>query len=267
MPQAQLPALGYGTYDIFDPGELVNAIEVGYRLIDTAQWYENEDVVGQGIADSPLDRDEITVASKVVPANLAHDDVLETTADSLDRLGVDTIDVQYVHWPTNAYDPQTTLSAFDRLVDEGKIGNIGVSNFTPELLEEARELTENPILANQVEMHPLLQQDELVDYVADHGMVLVAYAPLAQGKVFDVPELTAIADEHDANEAQISLAWLMEKDVVPIPKASGDHIKNNYEALDIDLDEEDMRRIDGIEDEVRVVHPDDETRVDSIPWE
>jgi len=141
-----------------------------------------------------------------------------------------------------------------------------VSNFTPELLDEAMGLTENPILANQVEMHPLLQQEELQSYAAQHDITLVGYAPLAQGKVFDVPEVTKVAEKHGANEAQVSLAWLMERNVVPIPKASGNHIQNNYESLELDLDAEDIGRIDSIEDEVRVVHPDDEEKVDSNPW-
>lgn len=266
MQRKQLPPIGFGTYDIFEPSEIVGAIDIGYRLIDTAEWYDNEDVVGQALSESPVDREEIVLESKVLPDNLAGKDVIRSTEESLDRLNVETIDIHYIHWPTNAYDPADTLAAFDQLVDENKIRHIGVSNFTPELLDEAMELTENPILANQVEMHPLLQQEELQSYAAQEDITLVGYAPLAQGKVFDVPEVTEVAEKHGANEAQVSLAWLMEKNVVPIPKASGDHIQDNYEALELDLDAEDIGCIDSIEDEVRVVHPDDEEKVDSNPW-
>ncbi|WP_435335820.1 aldo/keto reductase [Haloarchaeobius sp. TZWWS8] len=267
MTADDIPRLGFGTVGVTDPATIETALDIGYRHIDTAQWYENEDVVGQGIAQAPVPRDEVTVATKVLPENLGADDVHRTTDESLERLGLDSIDVLYVHWPTNAYDPEATLGAFDELYDAGKIRGVGLSNFTPALLDDAREILDAPVLATQVEMHPLLHQEELVEYVQQAGMQLVAYSPLAQGQVFDEPVLQEIAAAHDVSVAQVSLAWLFSKDdVAAIPKASGDHIADNYAALDLELTDDDIARIDAIDREVRTVDPDDEEKVDRTPW-
>ncbi|WP_435361900.1 aldo/keto reductase [Haloarchaeobius sp. DFWS5] len=267
MPAAPLPRLGFGTYDVSDPATIETALDIGYRHLDTAQWYDNEEVVGTGLERSDVAREDVTVATKVLPANLAADDVLRTTEESLDRLGVDTIDLLYVHWPTNAYDPEATLGAFDQFYDDGKIRHVGLSNFTPALLDEASDLLDAPILATQVEMHPLLQQRELVEYVQREDMYLVAYSPLAQGEVFGEPVLQDIAETHGVSVAQVSLAWLFSKDnVAAIPKASGDHIRDNYETHSLALTDDDLARIDDIDREVRTVNPSEESRVDSTPW-
>jgi len=267
MPHTTLPKLGSGTVGVTDPATVETALEIGYRHVDTAQWYENETVVGQGLTRSDVPREEVTVATKVLPENLGADDVRRSTKESLDRLGLDAVDVLYVHWPTNAYDPEETLGAFDELHREGKIATVGLSNFTPELLDEAREISNAPILATQVEMHPLCPQRELVEYTQAADMSLVAYSPLAQGRVFDEPVLAAIAEERDVSVARVSLAWLFShENVAAIPKASGDHIRDNYEALSLDLSDEEIARIDAIDREVRTVNPENEDEVDSTPW-
>jgi 2,5-diketo-D-gluconate reductase B len=261
-----IPKLGLGTWQNTDGDECANsvayALDLGYEHVDTAQAYGNEEDVGEGIANSEVDREDFFLATKVWIDNLEHDDVLETTQKSLDKLGTEYVDLLYIHWPAREYDPEETLAAFDKLYDEGKIKHVGVSNFEPEHLEEAKELLDAPIYANQVEMHPLLQQDELVEYAQENDITLVAYSPLARGEVFDVPELTEIADKHDASEAQVSLAWLMQKDnVVAIPKATGeDHIEDNYGALTLELDDEDIEKIDNIGTKERQVDP------DFAPW-
>ncbi|GKZ14233.1 aldo/keto reductase [Haladaptatus sp. T7] len=257
-----IPKLGLGTWENTDSDECAHsvayALDLGYEHVDTAQIYGNEEDVGRGIADSSVDREDFFLATKVWIDNLAHDDVLETTEKSLDKLGTDYVDLLYVHWPAREYDPEETLAAFDELYDEGKIKHVGLSNFEPEHLEEAKEILDAPIYANQVEMHPLLQQDELVEYAQENDITLVAYSPLARGNVFNVPELTDIAEKHETSEAQVSLAWLMSKDnVVAIPKATGeDHIEDNYDALTLELDDEDIEKIDNIEREERQVDPD-----------
>jgi 2,5-diketo-D-gluconate reductase B len=267
MPQYELPNLGFGTVGVTDPSTIVTALEAGYRHVDTAQWYENEDVVGRGIERSAVPREDVTVATKVLPENLGAEDVRRTAAESLDRLGVETVDLLYVHWPTNAYDPEETLGAFDELYDEGTIRGVGLSNFTPTLLDEARELLTAPLVAHQVEMHPFLPQTELRAYARRHDHYLVAYSPLAQGEVFGDPVLQAIADEHGVSIARVALAWLFEKEnVCAIPKASGNHIQDNYGSLTLELSEEECRRIDGIEEEFRTVDPAEEEKVDRTPW-
>jgi 2,5-diketo-D-gluconate reductase B len=258
---AEMPMLGLGTWENEDHDQCAEsvktALEMGYRHIDTAQAYRNEDAVGEGIAAADVDREDIFLATKVWISNLSHDEVLDSTRDSLDQLGVDYVDLLYVHWPAGEYDPEGTLSAFDGLYDEGTIRNIGVSNFEPAHLDEAQERLDAPVFANQIEIHPFLQQAELREYAADNDIELVAYSPLARGEVMDDPTLGEIADKHGVSEAQVSLAWLREKGVTAIPKATGEaHIRDNLESVALELDEEDVAAIDDIETVDRQVHPD-----------
>jgi len=260
-----MPALGLGTWQNEDPEQCAEsvetALETGYRHVDTAQAYGNEDAVGRGIERADVDREEIFLATKVWIVNLAHDDVLETAEKSLERLGVDSVDLLYVHWPARAYDPEETLAAFDELYDEGKIDRVGVSNFEPEGVDEAIDLLDAPLFANQVELHPFLPQDELREHCADRDVEMVAYSPLARGEVFGDPTLGDIAEKHGVSEAQVSLAWLREKGVTAIPKAtSAGHIRDNWGSLDLDLDPEDVDRIDAIDRRDRRVDP------DFAPW-
>ncbi|WP_433631373.1 aldo/keto reductase [Halomicrococcus sp. NG-SE-24] len=262
----ELPRIGLGTYDNIDPEQCADvvaaALEMGYRHVDTAQEYDNEAYVGEGIAQAGVDREDVFLATKVWDDNLAHDDVLASTDESLDRLGVDAVDLLYVHWPRDTYDAEDTLPAFDELYDEGTIDHVGVSNFTPDQLDTARETLDAPIFAHQVEMHPLLQQEELQEYAREHDHWLVAYSPVARGKVTEVDEIREVAEKHDTTPYQVSLAWLAAKEnVAAIPKTSSEeHLQDNFEAREIDLDDEDVAAIDGIEREERIVDPDD------APW-
>jgi diketogulonate reductase-like aldo/keto reductase len=256
-----MPMLGLGTWQNDDGDQCAEsvrtALEAGYRHIDTAQAYRNEDAVGEGIAAADVPREDVFLATKVWIDNLSYDDVLQTTEDSLDRLGVDYVDLLYVHWPARAYDAEETLGAFAELLNEGRIERIGVSNFEPEHLDTATDVLGEQPFANQVEMHPLLQQPELRRYCEEHGIELVAYSPLARGEVFDVPELTEIAEAHGVTEAQVSLAWLREKGVTAIPKAtSEDHIADNWASLELSLDESEIDAIDAIDRTDRRVDPD-----------
>jgi diketogulonate reductase-like aldo/keto reductase len=256
-----MPHLGIGTWQNTDPAQCADsvqtALEMGYRHVDTAQAYDNEAAVGDGIASAAVDRDDIFLATKVWIDSLAAEDVLETTAASLDRLGVDAVDLLYIHWAARTYDPAETLAAFETLRDRGDIRHIGVSNFEPEHLDSAREVLDAPIFANQVEMHPLLPQQELREYADRHNINLVAYSPLARGEVFGVETLADIAADHGVSEAQVSLAWLREKGVTPIPKATGrDHIADNWASLDLELSSDEIEAIDAIERRERFVDPD-----------
>src|SRR5699024_3024393 len=255
-----MPAFGIGTWENEDPDECTEsvrtALDMGYRHVDTAQAYGNEESVGEGIERADVAREGVFLATKVWKANLAHDDVIDTTHDSIDKLGVDSLDLLCTHWPAGEYEAEDPLPAFAELKDEGTIDRIGVSNFEPEHLDEAREVLDEPIFANQVEMNPLLPQQELREYCDDHDIELVAYSPLARGTVFEIDELTEIAEEHDASAAQVSLAWLREKGVTVIPKATSEaHIRDNWESLDLELDDEDIETIDDIDRTERQVEP------------
>ncbi len=262
VPRASgMPMLGLGTWQNDDAETCATsvgtALEAGYRHVDTAQAYGNEAAVGDGIAAADVDREDIFLATKVWNSNLAGEDVLSSTEDSLDALGVDAVDLLYVHWPAGAYDPEDTLAAFDELYSEGLIHNVGVSNFEPHHVEKAMDVLDAPLFANQVEMHPFLQQEELRAHAAEHGYELVAYSPLARGEVFESDVLTDIADAHDASAAQVSLAWLREKGVTAIPKATGEaHIADNWASVGLDLSDEEVARIDDIERTDRRVDPD-----------
>ena len=257
----EMPMLGLGTWKNSDPTacaeSVATALETGYRHIDTAQVYNNEAAVGNGIEQAVVDREEVFLATKIWIDNLAYDNVLETAEASLDRLGVDSVDLLYVHWPSRTYDAEETLAAFNRLFEQGKIDRIGVSNFEPPQIAEAIALSDAPIFANQIEIHPLLQQEELREVCADHDIELVAYSPLARGAVFDVPEIASIADDHGVSPAQISLAWLRHHGVTAIPKATGaEHIRDNWASLSVSLSDAEIKTIDNIETTDRRVDPD-----------
>jgi 2,5-diketo-D-gluconate reductase B len=261
-PQADgMPMLGLGTWQNDDYDQCVEsvrtALETGYRHVDTAQLYKNEAAVGEGIAVADVDREDVFLATKVWASRLSYDGVLESTERSLGKLGTDYLDLLYVHWPAREYDPEESLAAFDELYDEGRIRKVGVSNFEPDHVDRAREVLDAPVFANQVEMHPLLPQRELREYAERTDLDLVAYSPLARGEVFDVPTLSEIADGHGVSEAQVSLAWLREKSVTAIPKATGEaHIRDNWASLALELTEAEIERIDDIDRQERQIHPD-----------
>ncbi|MFC7186455.1 aldo/keto reductase [Halorubrum yunnanense] len=251
--------LGYGTYKLAGGEECVggvaHAVETGYRHVDTAQGYDNEASVGTGIDRADVDREDVFVATKLSTENLSYDDATATARVSRDRLGVDSIDLLYVHWPIDTYDPEETLPALDGLVDEGVVDRIGLSNFRPDQLETAIDRLDHDVFAHQVECHPLLQQAELRELAVEHGHYLVGYSPIARNRVADVDVLREIAARHGASPAQVSLAWLLSKErVAPIPKAASfDHVEENWAARDLDLDPEDVERIDALERSERVV--------------
>jgi len=268
VPIDDLPRLGLGTYSDANREQWVEnvktALTAGFRHVDTAQVYGNEQYVGEGIRASPVSREDLFLATKTV-----HHDVPPTAGEvpaaidgCLDRLGVDYVDLLYVHWSTGIYDHDAVLPAYDAARESGTLRHVGLSNFTPELLDEARTVLDAPVAAHQVEMHPLLHQEELQAYAREHDHWLVAYSPLAKGDALDVPEVQAVAERHDATPAQVCLAWLLSKaNVAAVPKASSEaHIRNNLAAMELELDEEDVARIDAIDREHRVIDP------DRAPW-
>jgi 2,5-diketo-D-gluconate reductase B len=262
----QLPPLGLGTSGNDDPEQcaatIEAALELCYRHVDTAQMYDNEAAVGAGIAASSVSRDDVFVATKVHPDDLAPADVRRTARESLERLGLEYVDLLYVHWPLSTYDPATTLPAFDELAETGLTRHVGVSNFTADLLDEAAGLLDAPVVANQVEIHPLLPpRPPLVDACARHDVDLVAYAPFCRRDALEHETVRAVAETTGATPAQVCLAWLLARDCKPIPKATGrQHLEENFAATDLTLDAEALRRLDAIEDRYRKFDP------DGAPW-
>lgn len=256
------PGLGTDSLTGKDGTDLIQmALEAGYRHVDTARLYGNESEVGDALNAVAVDREDILVATKVdhfEEPEPTPDYVRTTVNESRDRLGVDRIDLLYHHWPRRESNVETVLPMFEELVDEGGVANVAVSNYPIRYLERIEELVDVPIVANQVEMHPLLQQRELYEYLSERDTFLVAYSPIAQGKVFDVPELIDIAKRHDTTPAAVSLAWLFEKEgVIPIPRSSSsEHIKANLAARDLTLDDDAIATIESIDREERLEDPD-----------
>jgi 2,5-diketo-D-gluconate reductase B len=263
----EIPRIGLGTWKNKEKksceGAVETALEAGYRHIDTAQIYGNERHVGDALEASDVPRDEVFVATKLWNSNLTYeesgkhqDDAVMSAYRSRELLEVDTIDLLYVHWPAEEYD-DGTLEALDRLYNEGVARYIGVSNFTPELVREAQRKLDAPLIANQVEMHPLLPQDEMLEFAEDAGIDIVAYSPLGHGNALDLPEVQEVAEKHGATPAQVCIAWSLERGAKPIPKSENpDRIRENYGALELDLDDDDMEKINSVEDRQRFIDPD-----------
>lgn len=252
--QPNLPPVGLGTMGLDgDDGAraVATALALGYRHLDTAQVYGNEPTVGEGLARADVAREAVTVATKTWIDRLAPDDVRPSTRASLDRLGLDTLDLLYVHRPRGGYDPAGTLGAFDALVDDGLVRAVGVSNFPVDRLDEAVDRLDAPLAAHQTEYHPLFRRPALREHAVEHGYPLVAYSPLAGGRVREVEAVRAVAERHGTTPEAATIAWLAGKEgVVTVPKASSEaHLRANLEAATLDLDPEDRARIDAVERE------------------
>ncbi|ELY94623.1 aldo/keto reductase [Natrialba hulunbeirensis JCM 10989] len=252
---AEIPVLGFGTARM--TGEECQravdaALDAGYRHIDTAQMYDNEAAVGTAIAESPVDRDDIFVVTKVHPDNAAPADVHETTQASLDRLGLDAVDLLLLHAPSDEAPLSATLGAMNELQDEGVVDHIGVSNFSVGQLESAREHSETPIVTNQVKYHPYHHREELLEYCVDHDICLTAYSPLAEGAVPGDDRLAAVGEPSGKSAAQVALRWLVQQPAVAaIPKAaSHEHIEANAAIFDFELSEDDMEDVTAVGDGV-----------------
>ncbi len=256
MTHLKLPKIGLGTMQSnSDEAKeaMKSGINYGFRFIDTAQIYFNEKTVGKAILESDVPREKIILATKLWISNFSYAKVKKSTERSLKRLQMNYIDILYIHWPIKKTSKlKSTLKAMDELIEEGKIKHIAVSNFTQKLLDEALSMTENHIIANQVEMHPWLKQKELLDYLNKSKISLVAYFPLMHGRFNQVPELVSIAQKHKTSAAQVSLAWIMYKKAIPIPKSANvDHLQSNLDSTKLKLDSEDIKLIDSIKKEKR----------------
>jgi diketogulonate reductase-like aldo/keto reductase len=245
---ATIPALGLGTWQ--NTGDACTesvrtALEMGYRHVDTAQVYDNERAVGEGLAAADVDRAEVFLTTKVWRSNLARRDVLESVRESVEKLGVDTVDLLLIHWPHPRVAIEETLGAMEQLREEGLVAHLGVSNFTRSQLAEARRVAEAPIVADQVQYHPYTDQSELRDYCVREGIALTAYSPLARGDVLDDEVLGTIGDRYDKSAAQVALRYLVQQEnVVAIPKATGrEHLRENLAVFDFELSDEELARI------------------------
>ncbi len=244
---ARVPALGFGTWNLrgADCRKMMpEALELGYRHIDTAQAYENEAEVGQGLADAGLARGELWITTKLWMDQLDPAAVPRALAKSLERLRTDYVDLLLIHWPSDEVPHLETLAAMAEQRDAGRVRHLGVSNFTVEQIAEVTAGGFDP-LTNQVEYHPFLSQDDLRAALDERDMILTAYAPLARGKVAEDPVIVRIAEAHGKTPQQVALRWLVQqRRVAAIPKAgSRKHAAANIAIFDFALDEAEMAEV------------------------
>ncbi len=244
----KVPSLGFGTWQLSgdEAREATrHALEIGYRQIDTAQAYENEEEVGRGIVESGVARENIFLTSKLVGGTLAGEKVGPATDESLRKLGTEYVDLLLIHWPNADIPLADTLGAMRAQQDAGKVRHLGVSNFKGPLLLEALELA--PILADQVPYQPGRTQNTLRQIAAERGVIVTAYSPL-RGDGMKSPVLAEIAADHAKTVQQVALRWLLQQDnVSPIPRsANAEHRRQNFEVFDFELSPDEMGRIDAI---------------------
>ena len=254
----RVPVLGLGTWQMEGKScerAVEEALDMGYRHVDTAQLYGNEAEVGRALRASEIPREEIFLTTKIWMESLDRASVLRTAGESLRRLDTDYVDLLLIHWPSKTVPLEETLGAFRQLREQGKARSIGVSNFPPSLLRRALEIA--PIVCNQVEFHPYLSQAALLDLARRHDLLLTAYSPLARGEVNQDRTLREIGKRHGKTPSQVTLRWLIQQDhVAAIPKASSPgHLRANLEIFDFVLSDEEMRRISELDRGRRLINP------------
>ncbi|MDN3557702.1 2,5-didehydrogluconate reductase DkgB [Halomonas maura] len=258
-----LPAIGFGTFRLEgrDAVEAVkSALAVGYRHIDTAQAYGNEAEVGQAIRESGLAREELFLTTKVWTDRLRRDDLIASLRESLERLGVERVDLALIHWPSPGDEVPMAeyLAALAEARTLGLTRHIGVSNFTTGQIDAALALPGGEqLVTNQIEVHPFLANRRVVEHCQARGLQVTGYMPLAVGRVMEDATLQEIAEKHGVTPAQVALAWVASRDIVVIPSSTRPHHQRaNLEAMTLALSDAERRRIDALDRDERIADPD-----------
>ncbi|MGN7192305.1 aldo/keto reductase [Curtobacterium sp. MCBA15_004] len=259
---ATIPAVGFGVYKVDDAAAetaVATALDAGYRHVDTAEMYGNEAGVGRAVRASGLDRDDVFVTTKVWNDHQGRDATLRAFDASLERLGLDSVDLYLIHWPAAANDRYVeTWRTLVELSDQGLARSVGVSNFqVPHLQRLLDETGEVPVV-NQVERHPWLPQRELMDFHEEHGIVTEAWSPLGRGRLVDEPVLARIAEAHGVSVAQVLVRWNVQQGVVVLPKSvTPARIRSNIDVDGFALTDDDLAAIATLESGQRTgSHPD-----------
>jgi diketogulonate reductase-like aldo/keto reductase len=246
----RIPAIGLGTWEL--RGETCSriaaeALKLGYRHIDTAQGYDNESQVGEGLRASGVARDDVFITTKIRPQLISEGEMQRSTEESLKRLGVTQVDLVLIHWPNPKIPLAESMRSLADVKRRGLAKNVGISNFTTQLLEPAMQLCPD-ILVAQFEYHPYLDQRKLLAAVRNHGLAITAYCPIALGKVVGDPTIEAIAARHGRTAAQVTLRWLVQQgDVIAIPRTSKlERLRENLAVSDFELSADEMRAMSGL---------------------
>ncbi|MER2057394.1 MAG: aldo/keto reductase [Niallia sp.] len=254
----EMPWLGLGVFLVQDGEEVVNsvkaALEAGYRSIDTAAFYKNEEGVGKAVAESNVPREELFITTKVWNADQGYEATLAAFDVSMEKLGLDYLDLYLIHWPLPSQGKFVeTWKALEKLYKDGRVRAIGVSNFKVHHLEEIIANGEIVPMVNQVEYHPRFNQRELQDYCKKHSIQLEAWSPLMQGGLLEEPTLVEIAKKYNKSTAQIIIRWDIQTGVVTIPKSVKPHrIAENADVFDFELSDEDMGKINALNQDQRM---------------
>lgn len=265
----EIPVVGFGTWQTPD-GEVAvqsvkEALHAGYRHIDTAQGYGNEESVGRAISESGIPREDIFVTSKLGNGQHSYDLVMQSFEESLKKLQTDYLDLFLIHWPNPLGFRENweqanadTWRAFEELYESGKIKAIGVSNFLPHHLETLSKTAKIMPMVNQIFLAPGELQESVVSYAHEHHMLLEAYSPLGTGKIFDVPEMKQLAETHKKSIAQVAIRWSLQHGFLPLPKSvTPSRIKENTQVFDFELSESEMATIDALDGVVgKAINPD-----------
>jgi diketogulonate reductase-like aldo/keto reductase len=251
----KIPCVGFGTYQIANGESAVsavrNALETGYRHIDTAAGYGNEESVGIAVKQSGIGRDEIFITSKLQNPEHGYENTMRAFEETMKNLDMDYLDLYLIHWPNpikfrNEWQSANagTWKAFEELYKAGRIRSIGISNFHPRHIDELMKTATIVPMVNQIRLCPGDTQDEIVNYCRERNIILEAYSPLGTGQLFEVPDMQSIAQKYGKTIAQTGLRWSLQKGYLPLPKAVGQtHIKENADIFDFELSEQDVQTI------------------------
>lgn len=246
----KMPSIGFGTYKSGDEEETIEsikyALKVGYRQIDTAEFYGNEEAIGKALKQSSIKRSDIFLVTKLWNSSHGYDNAIEAFNKSIKKLNVDYLDLYLIHWPTLLN--SETWRALEDLYESGKVRAIGVSNFKMGHLEELKKTARIMPMVNQIEVHPCFCQKELVEYCRENNIQVVAWSPIMRGQLLEVPLMMDLAEKYNRSIAQIALRWNIQNNIIPIPKSSHHgRIKDNFEVFDFKLSQEDMIKINKLD--------------------
>jgi diketogulonate reductase-like aldo/keto reductase len=257
---ARIPTIGLGTMTLKDEvcvQAVKTALQLGYRHIDTAAFYGNEKETGEGLRQSGIKREEVFVTTKVRENNLTPDNFQRSLDQSLANLQLPYVDLLLIHWNNPEVPFEMSIGSLCRAKKEGKAKHVGVANFTTTMLDAAWKVTTEPLVCNQIEMHPFINQDKVLAASKKHGMAVVAYCPIARGKVPGAEALERIGKTHGKTSAQVSLRYLVQMGVVAIPRtATPAHLQQNLDVFDFALSEAEMTELKTLNaTNMRVVNP------------
>src|SRR3989344_823095 len=264
--QTKMPVIGFGVFRMAEGDEVENAVKwafgAGYRMIDTAMIYKNEEGVGRAIRESEIKREELFITTKLWNTDQGYENVFKAMDLSLSKLGLDYVDLYLIHWPTASGDRvkftsidkrEETWRAMEEIYKSGKAKVIGVSNYTINHLEEIKKYAKILPAVNQVEFHPFLYQEELLNYCKQNNIVLQAHSPLAENRGNENEAVKSIAKKYEKSPTQIFIRWSLQHGCVPIPKSTHkERIEENINVFDFEISSEDIEMLDGLNINLRV---------------